>query len=153
MQAETMADLLHDAVGASWMFNRLIQGFLGLGLVVGVAALGVVSARSVVERRQHIGVLRAIGFQRSMVRWTFVLEAMLVAVSAIAIGTVLALALAYNVIRDSQSQPGNDNLAFAVPWLNLLVVFATVLGAALVSAWMPARKASRIQPAEALRYE
>ena len=41
---------------------------MGLGLVVGVAALGVISARSVVERRQQIGVLRAIGFRRRMVQ-------------------------------------------------------------------------------------
>ena len=44
--------------------TRLIQGFLGLGLLVGVAALGVISARAVVERRQQIGVMRAIGFRR-----------------------------------------------------------------------------------------
>ena len=41
----------------------LIQGFMGLGLIVGVAALGVISARAVVERRQQIGVMRAIGFR------------------------------------------------------------------------------------------
>jgi hypothetical protein len=46
---------------ASITFNRLIQGFMGLGLLVGVAALGVISARSVVERRQQIGVMRALG--------------------------------------------------------------------------------------------
>ena len=51
-------------VAASLTFNRLILGFMGLGLVVGVAALGVISARAVVERRQQIGVLRAIGFRR-----------------------------------------------------------------------------------------
>ena len=48
---------------ANLTFNRLIQGFLGLGLIVGVAALGVISARAVVERRQQIGVMRAIGFR------------------------------------------------------------------------------------------
>ena len=36
---------------------------MGLGLIVGVAALGVITARAVVERRQQIGVLRAIGFR------------------------------------------------------------------------------------------
>ena len=47
---------------------------MGLGLVVGVAALGVIAARSVVERRQQIGVMRAIGFQASAVRLGFLLE-------------------------------------------------------------------------------
>ena len=43
--------------------NNLLQGFMGLGLIVGIAALGVIAFRSVVERRQQIGMMRAIGFQ------------------------------------------------------------------------------------------
>ena len=50
MQATAQSETLHDAVSASLTFQYLILGFLGLGLVIGVAALGVISARSVVER-------------------------------------------------------------------------------------------------------
>jgi len=153
MEAETMANMLEDAVGVSWMFNRLIQGFLGLGLVVGVAALAVISARSVVERRQQIGVLRALGFQRSMVRKTFLLEASFISLASIVVGTTLGLIMAWNVVSDSQGNPGNDNLAFTVPWLNLLVVFAAVYLAAMLAALLPARRAARVFPAEALRYQ
>ena len=64
MEAESSSTSSTTRVAASLTFNRLIQGFMGLGLVVGVAALGVISARAVVERRQQIGVLRAIGFRR-----------------------------------------------------------------------------------------
>ena len=42
---------------------QLLQGFMALGLLVGIAALGVISVRSVIERRQQIGMLRALGFQ------------------------------------------------------------------------------------------
>ena len=75
-----------DAVAANVTFNRLIQGFMGLGLVVGVAALGVISARAVVERRQQIGVLRSIGFRREMVQAIFLLESSFVALTAIVVG-------------------------------------------------------------------
>ena len=78
---------------------------MGLGLIVGVAALGVVSARSVVERRQQIGVLRAIGFRRGMVQACFLLESSFVALTAIVVGTALGLAVAYNVISDTRRQP------------------------------------------------
>ena len=54
---------------------------MGLGLIVGVAALGVISARAVVERRQQIGVLRAIGFRRRMVQAAFLLESSFVALT------------------------------------------------------------------------
>ena len=43
-------------------FFRLMQGFLALGLLVGIAGLGVVMIRAVRERRRNIGVLRALGF-------------------------------------------------------------------------------------------
>jgi putative ABC transport system permease protein len=49
MQADSFQQPVDDAVGASLTFDRLIEGFMGLGLLVGVAALGVMSARSVVE--------------------------------------------------------------------------------------------------------
>jgi ABC-type antimicrobial peptide transport system permease subunit len=42
---------------------------------------------------------------------------------------------------------------YSVPWLALGVIFAIVLIAALVTAYLPARQASRVYPAEALRYE
>jgi len=40
-----------------------------------------------------------------------------------------------------------------VPWTNLLIVYAIVYGAALLATFFPARQASRVYPAEALRYE
>ena len=43
-------------------------------MIVGVAAVGVIAFRSVVERRQQIGVLRALGFQRAMVSLSFLIE-------------------------------------------------------------------------------
>src|SRR5262249_32447639 len=49
LDAESIQQVVDDSIAASMTFNRLIQGFLGLGLLVGVAALGVISARAVVE--------------------------------------------------------------------------------------------------------
>src|SRR5437773_2260669 len=70
-EADSYKKLVSDAVATSVTVDRLVLGFMGLGLVVGVAALGVIAARSVVERRQQIGVMRAIGFQASAVRLEF----------------------------------------------------------------------------------
>ncbi|HEX6239203.1 MAG TPA: FtsX-like permease family protein [Acidimicrobiales bacterium] len=150
LEARSLRDRLEEAVSDSWTINRLIQGFLGLGLVVGVVALGVVSARAVVERRQQIGVLRAIGFQPSMVRLAFLAEASFVSLVAIVVGCVLGLALSYNIVTDLGEQQAVE---LAVPWVDLLVVFAVVYAASLASTLAPAVRASRTYPAEALRYE
>ena len=154
VEAEALSDVLADTVGASITFNRLVQGFMGLGLVVGVAALGVIAARSVVERRQQIGVLRALGFRRRMVQLSFVLESSFIAVTSILVGTILALLVALNIIRDAQAEPSwAGRLEFVVPWANLTVVFLVVYAVAIAATLAPALRASRVYPAEALRYE
>ena len=124
-----------------------------LGLVVGVAALGVISARAVVERRQQIGVLRAIGFRRGMVQAVFLIESSFIALTSIVAGTVLGLILAENIVRDSAKQPSWENLTLVVPWGTFGVVFLVVYLVALAATLAPAMRASRIRPAEALRYQ
>jgi putative ABC transport system permease protein len=153
MQADPWKKQLADAVSASLTFDRLIEGFMGLGLIVGVAALGVVSARSVVERRQQIGVLRAIGFRRSMVQTCFLLESSFIALTAIIVGTALGLAVGYNVIADTRRQPSWSEMPFHVPWLTLGLIFLAVYGVAMLTTLAPARRASRVYPSEALRYQ
>jgi len=153
MEAEIMQEELDKMVGTNQTFVYLIQGFLGLGLIVGVAALGVISARSVVERRHEIGVMRSIGYERRMVQMSFLLESSMVALVSLLLGTVLGLIVSYNLILDQQEQPSWENLRLAVPWRDLVIVYALVYGAALVTTFLPALQASRVYPAEALRYE
>jgi putative ABC transport system permease protein len=153
LEAEAMQESLADTVAVSKTFNYLIEGFMGLGLVVGVAALGVISARSVVERRQQIGVLRAIGFRRRMIQATFLAESSFVALTAIVVGTVLGLAIAYNVIADTAEQASWSTMTLDVPWLSLAVIFVVVYAVALLTTLAPAIRASRVFPAEALRYQ
>ena len=153
LEADALEKLLEDAVATSWTFNRLIQGFMGLGLIVGVAALGVISARAVVERKQQIGVLRAIGFRRRMIQLSFLLESSFIALTAIVVGTVFGLIVSNTVISDVSSQPAYEMVTLHVPWIELAIIFGAVYLVALLTTLAPAVRASRIYPAEALRYE
>jgi putative ABC transport system permease protein len=131
--------------------NYLLQGFMALGLVVGIAALGVIAFRSVVERRQQIGVMRAIGFQRSMIRTSFLLESSFVAILGTLLGVVLGLVLAKNLV-DSFAKSDNS-VTLQVPWLQILLIVLLAYIASLLTTYVPAWQASRVYPAEALRYE
>jgi putative ABC transport system permease protein len=153
MQADSLKKLLADAVSANLTFDRLIEGFMALGLIVGVAALGVITARAVVERRQQIGVLRAIGFRKRMVQLSFLIESSFISLTAIVVGTGLGLAVAYSVISDSRRTPSWENMSFVVPWETLGIIFLAVYLVALLTTFVPALRASRIYPAEALRYQ
>ena len=132
----------------------MILGFLGLGRVIGVAALGVISASSVVEGRRQIGVLRAIGFQARMVQLSFLLESLLVTLIGVVVGAALGLVVAWNVVADSARRPGMDNLSLQPPWaLPLTLILVVVVLSAVATTWLPSRQASRTYPATALRHE
>ena len=132
-------------------FSYLLEGFMGLGLVVGIAALGVIAFRSVVERRQQIGMLRAIGFQQSMVRGIFLLESSFVAILGTVLGLVLGALLGYQlVVFERKSDP---SVVFQIPWAQVLIIVVFAYVTSLITTYLPARQASRIYPAEALRYE
>jgi len=142
---------LRDAMAQQYVFQYLLLGFLTVGLVVGVAALGVISTRAVVERRQQIGMLRALGFQRNMVSWIFLIESSFVALLGIGLGSGLALIPAAQMINDMAADiPG---LTFQVPWIEMLGVSGLAYAMTLLTTWLPAIQASQVTPAEALRYE
>ncbi|MGD9099216.1 MAG: FtsX-like permease family protein, partial [Anaerolineae bacterium] len=128
----------------------LVQGFVGLGLLIGIAALGVITFRAVVERRQQIGVLRAIGFQQEMVQGVFLLENMFVGGLASFIGYGLALTFSYNLYLQVAADRG---LPFLPPWPALIAIGVALFAATLVVAWLHSRQASKVVIAEALRYQ
>ncbi len=153
-QAEATADLIGRATGIIRGFIRIIQGFMALGLVVGIAALGVVSYRAVIERRHQIGALRAIGYQRAMVAVGFLLESALVTSAGSVGGTVLGVLLARNVVTGEEDLAGQlGQFSLVVPWGQLALFAGLALGVALLMAYLPARQASRVSIVEALRYE
>jgi len=129
----------------------LFQGFLALGLVVGIAGLGVISSRTVVERRQQIGVLRAIGYPSGTVALLFVLEANFIALTGILLGGITGLILGDKTI--GQAYDLATQLSFPTPWLTIAGMLAAAWLVSLLTTILPAWQASRIYPAEALRYE
>lgn len=151
--ADSLQGLLDEQRKLQTGFLLVFQGFMGLGLIVGIAALAVIASRAVVERRQQIGMLRAIGYQRSMVALSFLFESGFIALSGILLGLTLGLSLAWVLFTSGDFGEEARNIDFTVPWLDLLVISGIALGAAMLMTFLPARSASRVPVAEALRYE
>jgi putative ABC transport system permease protein len=150
-QADSLRKILDDQASLSQGFFYLIQGFMGLGLFVGVAAVGVIAFRTVVERRQQIGMLRAIGYTRNMIGLTFLIESAFIAFMGVLSGVVFALILARQLIIDQFANQGVST--FSVPWQQVFLISGLAFGAALVMTLIPSRQAASIPIAQALRYE
>jgi putative ABC transport system permease protein len=135
---------------ATRSFFQLMQGFLALGLLVGIAGLGVVMVRAVRERRRSIGVLRALGFPATTVQRAFLTESSFVALEGIVLGTALSIITSYLLFENDPSFSGTG-IGFPIPWLTIAVLVAAAAIASLLATFWPARQASRIRPAVALR--
>lgn len=153
IQTDSVEHLIDQQIGQSRSFTQLFQGFMGLGLIVGIAALGVVAFRSVVERRQEIGILRAIGYRQSMVAATFLLESLIVTLLGVGTGALLGTILAYNLMTSDYFLGGTSGVDFIMPWGTILIFLIISVIAALLMAYIPAHRAARVPAAEALRYE
>src|SRR3989475_12220577 len=119
-----------------------MQAYLGIGLLVGIAGLAVITLRAVVERRTQIGALRAIGFTRGMVLATFLVEIALIAVLGIGIGVALGIVLACKIYIGYFT----DIVVFSVPWPNLTLLVGVASIAAVSRAAPPSGRASRTAP-------
>ena len=151
VETVVLEEVIEEAVAINRGFNNLLTGFMGMGLVVGIAALGVISLRAVVERRQQIGVLRALGYRQSMIQLSFLIESSFVALLGVAIGVALAAVLSFNLVEGIQQQV--EGIRFSMPWVKISIIIAIAYIFSMVTTYLPARQAGRIHPAEALRYE
>lgn len=128
-------------------FVGIFQVLLKLGLVIGISGLAIGSIRTVLERRQAVGILRALGFRRSMVGAWLMLETVLVATLGCAIGLATGLFGTYFLVNNQL-----PNLQVVADWgqigTTLLIVYVSTLAFTALPAW----RAASLQPAEAVRY-
>ena len=128
-------------------FNMWLMSVFGCAALL-LAAIGIygLMAYSVEQRTQEIGIRLALGAQASQVRRMVVSQGMALALGGVVIGIAAALWLARFISTFLFGVTARDPVVFAgVPVLLTAVAFLAV--------WLPARRASRIDPIIALRYE
>jgi lipoprotein-releasing system permease protein len=134
--------------------------FIVIALIVIVAALNILIALTmmVMEKTRDIAVMMSFGVEPAQVRRIFLLQGFLISL----IGTILGLALGYlaawagghyHFIHLSAEVYSIDTLPFAPRPLDGVIVSAVSIGISLLATLYPSSAASRILPAEALRYE
>ena len=96
--------------------------------------------------------LRAIGYTRRLIALSFFFESSFIALAGIVMGLVLGAALSYNLLTSPEFTEGAE-INFQLPWLRLAIIGGVAYGASALMTLIPARSASRVAVAEALRYE
>jgi putative ABC transport system permease protein len=141
LQVQDSEQFKEEIAGQVDQLLGLMTALLGLSILIALFGIGNTLSLSVFERTRELGLLRAVGATRgqvrSIVRWESVLIAILGAVFGIVIGTVFGwmtvLALA---------DQGLSTFAFPTGQVVIAVIASAVAGT--VAAWLPARRASRV---------
>ncbi len=151
MDVKSIEEEAAKQLEASRRFFTLFELFLAFGLVVGIASLGIVTARNVIERRQEIGMLRAIGYARRHVLRMFLIEILLTTTLGVIIGSAIGFLISYGVVASTDALD-DLGVAYTVPWGDIGAILLLTYAATLAATFVPARAASRVPPAEAVRY-
>jgi lipoprotein-releasing system permease protein len=160
----------HGFMATSWMeqnkalFRALrlerVVTFITIGLIVFVAALNILISLTmmVMEKTRDIAVLMSLGTKKSQVRRVFIAQGVLIGVIGTAMGLVLGYAISwagghYHFISLSPEVYSIDYVPFVPRFMDGVLVALVAVGVSFVATLYPSWSASRILPAEALRYE
>ncbi len=147
VNAQTTKSILDAGYRANRTFFSVIDVLMRMGLVVGILSLGILALRAVVERRHIIGVLRALGYRRRSVMAGLMIEAGVTTTLGVAVGSLAGLIMGFIFFRSFYTSS-----SFGIDGITLWSALGLIYGAVVVVTLGPAWRASRLPPAEAVRY-
>jgi lipoprotein-releasing system permease protein len=139
---------LVSALNAQSVSTTLIRAVVLVVVVLGIASVLVVS---VVQKRREIGILRAMGATRGQVLRIFLLQGAIVGALGSALGVLLAVALIWAFTRFVLGPDGQPLFNITLPPVLALRVAALATVCGVLAAVAPARRAARLDPAQAIR--
>ncbi|HEU0000320.1 MAG TPA: FtsX-like permease family protein [Ktedonobacteraceae bacterium] len=151
VETTVLEDAIWSVRGPRILLSNVLLGVVGLTLLLGIAALAITGTRAVIERRQQIGMLRALGCRRRLIQGAFLSESFFVGCVGSILGVVLGLILSKNIFAVDFFEQFHTGLIFSIPWSELGLIVGIALLASLAAALLPAWQAGRVTPSEALR--
>ena len=174
-RADAISHQIEEAAGSGFMANNMLRQnsalfkalkterlvtFITIGLIVFVAALNILISliMMVMEKTKDIAVLMSMGTRKAQVRNVFIAQGVLIGVVGTVIGLIAGFAISYagghyHIITLSPEVYSIDYVPFAPRALDGVIVALVAVGVSFVATLYPSWSASRILPAEALRYE
>ena len=134
-------------LGLVFAILLIFQAYLALGLIVGIGGIGVVTYRSVSERSNEIGMLRALGFRKKMVMSSMLIEVSWTSLMGIINGALVAVG--FHVALHSTFWK-EQNVDLILPWQEIILIIIGGWILVMISTIIPVKRAVSISPSEAI---
>ncbi len=143
--AQQLTDTFESIVGTLTM---VLGGIVSISLLVGGIGIMNIMLVSVTERTREIGICKALGAQRYHILMQFLIEATLLSLLGGLIGLAIGYAIGFGIASVIPGFP-----TAVVPWWAIAMAFGFSMAVGMVFGIMPALKAAKLNPIDALRYE
>lgn len=142
----SQADILNSANQITGIITNLLSGIAAISLLVGGIGIMNIMLVTVTERTREIGLRKALGAKKSTIITQFLIESVILTGVGGVVGMMLGIGTSF-VLTKLMSLP------FTISPSAILLAIGVSGGIGILFGWYPARKASNLQPIEALRYE
>ena len=142
----SQSDILSTASSVTSTFTTLLTGIAAISLVVGGIGIMNIMLVTVTERTREIGLRKALGAKKKNIITQFLVEAIILTFAGGIIGMFVGMLTSFIISRVM-------SIAFAVSAGSIILAIGVSGTIGIVFGWYPARKASNLEPIEALRYE
>ena len=140
------------------IYTKVINGMLlallallGVSVVVALVGVSNTLSLSVAERTRENGLLRALGLTRRQMKNLLALEALFMSITGAVVGTAFGILFGWVGLLSLPLR--NVTPILTIPWWQLGAVLVIAILSALVSSWLPGRRAAKVSPSEALATE
>lgn len=131
------------------MFLAIVYGLLALAILIALIGITNTLSLSILERTRELGLLRAVGMSRKQLKRTVRYEAAIIAVFGALMGLVLGVAFSGALtVAISSNNPGI--FTYHLPVAQLIVITVVAALAGIVAAWLPARRAAKLDVLKAI---
>jgi len=142
----SQSDILDTASQVTGTFTALLGGIAAISLLVGGIGIMNIMLVTVIERTREIGLRKALGAKKKVIITQFLVESIILTFTGGILGMIIGVIVSFILTKTM-------NLPFAVSLSSIFLAIGVSGAIGIIFGWYPAKKASDLQPIEALRYE
>lgn len=133
--------------------NMIMYSVVSAVLIVAAFGIYNIISTVVIEKHRDIAILKSMGFHASDIRSIFLAQGMILGIAGVAFGIPMGCGLMLGLMQIKFKPPGGSVIYMPIDWgaAQFLIAASFALGASVLAAWLPARKAAKILPVDILR--